>query len=111
MLWMKSFWFADQPLLVWFGRWQKLQLVASLRWPAWKSGPTPSDTWQAAHFVLSTMARRPVKPDATFQTSSAGTMRPPLPAWPLAFAVYPYPATFVCVNGWLWLTKSGTGGV
>ena len=82
MLCTKSFWFADQPLLLWFGLWQKLQLVASLRWPAWKSGPTPSETWQALHFSFATMVRRRVKPVATFQTSGAGTIRPPLPPLP-----------------------------
>jgi hypothetical protein len=58
--WMKSFWLPDQALLVWFGRWHQLHVPASLRWPAWKSGPTPSDTWQAPHLLLSTIARRPV---------------------------------------------------
>src|SRR5437763_3867691 len=101
MLCTKSFWFADQPLLLWFGLWQKLQLLESLRWPAWKSGPTPSETWQPLHLELSTMARRPVKPVATIQTSGAGTMRPPLPAWPLAFGVYGYAARLICVSGWL----------
>src|SRR5262249_53953561 len=91
MLCTKSFWFADQALLVRFGLWQKLQLGESLRCPAWKSGPTPSVTWQPPHLVLSTMglaapvasfgsARRPRKPVATIQTSGGGTMRPPWPA-------------------------------
>ena len=40
--WMKSLALADQALLVWLGRWHQEQVGASLRWPAWKSGPTPS---------------------------------------------------------------------
>src|SRR5256885_10992318 len=87
MLWMNSRTFADHALLVWLGRWQNAQLVASLRWPAWKSGPTPSDTWQALHFAFETIARLALNrglpsgslSSATFQTSSAGTMRPPTP--------------------------------
>src|SRR3954447_10119047 len=100
MLWMKSFSFADHALLDWFGRWQKLQLDESLRCPAWKSGPTPRLTWHALHFVLSTIARRPVNPVATFQTSGGGTIRPPLPANPLAFGVYGYFVVMsISVNG------------
>ena len=86
MAWMKSFWLPDHALLVWFGLWQKLQVAASLRWPAWKSGPTPSVTWQPSHLALATMARRPVKPVATFETSGGGTIRPPTPA-KVAFGV------------------------
>src|SRR3954453_6422977 len=117
MLCTKSFWFADQPLEVRFGRWQKLQLAASLRWPAWKSGPTPSDTWQAAHFCVATIWRRCAKrgvplgslSSATFQTSSAGTMSPPVPAWPFGFGVYGYLGRFVCVRGCVWLMKLSVG--
>ena len=64
----KSLALAAQPLLVWLGRWQNAHVPASLRWPAWKSGPTPSDTWQAPHLLLSTMARRAVNPVATMWT-------------------------------------------
>src|SRR5215813_3304287 len=96
MLCTKSFWLADQALLVLLGLWQKLQVTASLRWPAWKSGPTPSETWHPLHLEVATMGwglpfeseRRPVKPLATFQTSGGGTIRPPLPPKPLAFGVY-----------------------
>src|SRR3954453_2852806 len=111
----KSFWFADQALLVRFGLWHQLQVAASLRWPAWKSGPTPSETWQAAHFEVATMLRRAVKPVATLVMSRAGTTRPPCPperpGSAGSFAVYGYARRFVCVSGWLWLTKFGTGAV
>src|SRR5678816_2776127 len=90
MLWMKSLAFAAQPLLDWFGRWHHEQVAASLRWPAWKSGPTPSVTWQPAHLVLSTIWRRPVNPVATLDTSGGGTISPPMPPKPLAFGVYRY---------------------
>jgi hypothetical protein len=51
---------ADQPLLVWFGLWQKAQVGASLRWPAWKVGLAPSCSWQAVHLLFSTIKRRAV---------------------------------------------------
>src|SRR4051812_17848522 len=100
MLWTMSFWSPAQPLLVWFGLWQKLQVAASLRWPAWKSGPTPRVTWQAAHLKGATTARLAVNPVATVDTSKAGTIRPPLPAYEV-FGVYGYAGRFVCVSGWL----------
>src|SRR3954452_10541597 len=102
MAWTKSFWLADQALLVRFGVWHQLQVADSLRWPAWKSGPTPRLTWQALHFVLSTMDRRLVNPVAGFHMSSAGTMRPPWPpASGLAFGAYLYLSRLVWVSGWL----------
>src|ERR1041384_2862577 len=84
MLWMKSLAFAAQPLLDWFGRWHHAHVVASLRWPAWKSGPTPSVAWQPAHLALSTIWRRGGNPVATFETSGGGTTTPPMPLEPLA---------------------------
>ena len=59
MLCTKSFWFADQALLVLFGVWQKLQLAESLRCPAWKSGPTPSVTWQALLYDHALLGKPP----------------------------------------------------
>ena len=79
MAWTKSLALADHALLVWLGRWHQLHVPASLRWPAWKSGPTPSETWHEPHLLLSTMARRPVKPVATIDTSGGGTISPPTP--------------------------------
>src|SRR5690349_21302184 len=100
MLWMKSRAFAAQPLLVWFGRWHHAQVVASLRWPAWKSGPTPSVTWQPSHRALSTIWRRAVNPVATLDTSGGGTISPPAPPKPLAFGVYGYRVgRSISVNG------------
>src|SRR3954469_476606 len=106
----KSFMFADQALLVLLGVWQNVQGGAALRCPAWKSGPTPNETWQPLHLELATTTRRAVKPVATIETSGAGTIRPPFPV-PLtagdAFAVNAYFATLVCVSGRLLLMKVG----
>src|SRR5207302_5753141 len=113
MLCTMSFSFPDQPLLFWLGLWQKLQVAASLRWPAWKSGPTPSDSWQPWHFAVETIARRAVKPVAAIETSGAGTTRPPfpplLPGFAGSFGVYPYFDKLVCVKGWLWSMKFSVG--
>ncbi len=74
--------FTGQPLLVRLTVWQNVQVGASLRWPAWNVGLTPSAPWQVLHFALSTMTRRPVKPVATFHTFGGGTARPPVPPTP-----------------------------
>src|SRR5437762_2475149 len=104
---MKSLAFPAQALLVRIGRWHQLQLLESLRWPAWKSGPTPRVTWQLSHLELSTIARRPVNPVATFETSGGGTIRPPVPAKPLAFSAYGNPGRSISVNGCVLLLNVG----
>src|SRR5512133_2162057 len=71
---------ADHPLLVWFGRWHHAQVVPSFRWPAWNASSVnvPSSWWQALQRASSTIARRPVKPVATFWALGAITMSPPV---------------------------------
>src|SRR5689334_9799686 len=80
MAWMKDVESADQPLLVLFGVWHHEQVVPSFRWPAWKASSVnaPSSRWQALQRWSSTIARRPLKPVATFCTSGATTIRPPV---------------------------------
>src|SRR4051794_19975715 len=100
MAWMKYFEPAAQPELVLFGLWQNEQVAPSLRWPAWNVGVTPRPPWQLLHFAVSTIARRPVKPVATFHTFGAGTLRPPC-AFPSSgtFGVHGKPGTLVWTSG------------
>src|ERR1035437_9460998 len=92
-----------QPLLVLLTLWQKVQVCASLRCPAWNVGLTPRAAWQLLHFAVSVMRRRPVKPVATFQTFGAGTLRPPTPPTPpftvAALTLYGYAAKLIWVSG------------
>src|SRR5674476_686886 len=89
--WMEctaSLMFTPQPLLTRLTLWQKVQVGASLRWPAWKvlAVNTPSTWWQALQRAFSTIARRAVAavkpagsvPLTSLATLGAGTLKPPI---------------------------------
>ena len=69
-------------LLVWFGRWHQLQVAGVVALAGVEVGADAQRDVAGAHLALSTIARRPVNPVATFDTSGAGTMSPPSPPNP-----------------------------
>src|SRR5215469_6102597 len=103
---------ADQPLLVLLGVWHHEQVVPSFRCPAWKAScvNAPSSWWHLLQRASSTIARRAVKPVATFCALGAITMRPPCLQTFVADVAQASPAAVGAVTGYagrfVWVSGS-----